>query len=137
MSAFVVVNPRSASGRTRRDWDNLSRSLAASFPSFEFAFTQRRGDAPKLVRDALSVGHHEIIAVGGDGTINEAVNGFFDSAGPRSPDAVLGFITSGTGGDFRRSFDIEAGLAEGLSRLVSAKVRRVDVGRVACLGRGG
>lgn len=137
MSAFVVVNPRSASGRTRRDWSKLSRALSASFPSFEFAFTRRRGDAPKLVREALSDGHHEIIAIGGDGTINEAVNGFFDANGPTSPDAVFGFITSGTGGDFRKSFDIGAGLTEGLSRLVSAKVRRVDVGRVSCLGRGG
>lgn len=137
MSAFVVVNPRSASGRTRRSWSDLSRALSSSFPSFEFAFTRGRGDAPKLVREALCDGHHEIIAVGGDGTINEAVNGFFDANGPTSPDAVFGFITSGTGGDFRKSFDIEAGLAEGLARLVSAKVRRVDVGRVTCLGRGG
>jgi len=137
MSAFVVVNPRSASGRTKRDWQYISRALATSFPNFEFAFTRQRGDAPKLVREALSGGHQEIIAIGGDGTINEAVNGFFDAGGPTAPDAVFGFISSGTGGDFRKSFDIEAGLAEGLSRLVSSGIRRVDIGRVSCLGRGG
>jgi diacylglycerol kinase (ATP) len=137
MTAFVVVNPRSGNGRTRREWKAISRALEKSFPNFEHAFTKRRGDATTLVREALAEGHHEIIAIGGDGTINEAVNGFFDTHGPVSPDAVFGFITSGTGGDFRKSFGIAEGTQAGIARLISAKARPVDVGRVSCLGPGG
>ncbi len=137
MTAFVVVNPRSGNGRTWRDWNVISRALEASFPGFEFALTHGRGEATKLVRDALCEGHHEIIAVGGDGTINEAVNGFFGPNGPASPDAVFGFVTSGTGGDFRKTFGIDADVAAGLSRLLTARTRAVDVGRLSCVGPGG
>ena len=137
MTAFVVINPRSAGGRTRKEWTSISRALNEYFPHFEFAFTRRRGDATSLTRNALCEGHHEIIAIGGDGTINEAVNGFFDSTGHIAPDAVLGFVTSGTGGDFRRTFEIQAGAHAGLARLRSAKVRRIDVGRISCLGADG
>jgi diacylglycerol kinase family enzyme len=137
MTAFVVVNPRSGNGRTARDWSAISRALEASFPSFEFALTRGRGEATRLVRDALCEGHHEIIAVGGDGTINEAVNGFFGPNGPASSDAVFGFVTSGTGGDFRKTFGIDADIAAGLSRLLSARTRAIDVGRLSCVGPGG
>jgi len=137
MTAFVVINPRSDNGRTKREWTAISRALESAFPSFEFAFTRHRGEAPKLVREALCEGHHEIIAIGGDGTINEAVNGFFDPSGPVSPDAVFGFVTSGTGGDFRKTFGIGEDLAAGLLRLRSARTRSIDIGRVTCLGPGG
>src|SRR5258707_5650343 len=133
MTAFVVVNPRSGNGRTGRNWNAISRSLEASFPSFEFALTRVRGEATKLVHNALCEGHHEVIAVGGDGTINEAINGFFDAKGAIAPDAVFGYVTSGTGGDFRKTFNIEAGPEAAIERLKSASVRPIDIGRVSCL----
>lgn len=137
MTAFVVVNPRSANGRTAREWRAIERALRAAFPGMSSAFTSKRGDATALVRAALNEGHHEIIAIGGDGTINEAVNGFFDAKGPIAPDAVFGFVTSGTGGDFRKTFDIEAGIAQGIARLSHAAVRPIDIGRVSCLSARG
>jgi len=109
MSAFVVVNPRSANGRTGRDWRAIEAALGLAYPHMSVAFTRARREATQLVRNALREGHHEIIAIGGDGTINEAVNGFFDANGPVAPDAVLGCVTSGTGGDFRKTFGIAAG----------------------------
>ena len=137
MSAFVVVNPHSGNGRTGRDWKTIEPALASAFPRMSVAFTQARREATLLVRNALREGHHEIIAVGGDGTINEAVNGFFDASGPVSPDAVFGYVTSGTGGDFRKSFGVEAGAEAAIARLRNASVRAIDVGRLSCLSRSG
>jgi diacylglycerol kinase (ATP) len=133
MSAFVVVNPRSGNGRTAREWNTTERLLEAVYPNMSCAFTKSRGEATRLVRAALREGHHEIIALGGDGTINEAVNGFFDANGPVSPDAVFGFVTSGTGGDFRKTFGIEAGPEAGIARLRKATVKPIDIGRVSCV----
>jgi YegS/Rv2252/BmrU family lipid kinase len=133
MTAFVVVNPRSGNGRTGREWRAIERQLAHAFPHMSVAFTQKRGQASALVRHALAEGHHEIIAVGGDGTVNEAVNGFFDARGPVSPDAVFGFVMSGTGGDFRKTFGIGEGAAQGIERLKRASVKPIDIGRVSCL----
>jgi diacylglycerol kinase (ATP) len=117
MTGFAVVNPRSAGGRTRRDWPLIEAALRAAYPELEIAMTRKRGDATELVREALREGHSEIIAIGGDGTINEAVNGFFDEDGSIAPDAVFGFVTSGTGGDFRRSFDCDPGHVAAIARL--------------------
>lgn len=133
MTGFVVVNPRSGAGRTGRDWPNIERALRAAYPHMTLAITRKPGDATALVRDALNEGHHEIVAVGGDGTINEAVNGFFDSTGPLVPDAVFGFITSGTGGDFRKTFGLAPGYEAAVTHLTQATVRAIDVGRVSCL----
>jgi len=133
MTGFIVVNPRSAGGRTAREWPQIERALRAAYPHMRLAMTQARGDATSLVRHALSEGHHEIVAVGGDGTINEAVNGLFNADGPIVPDAVFGFITSGTGGDFRKTFGLGPGYAAAIARLRQAPVHRIDVGRLSCL----
>ena len=138
MSAFAVVNPRSGGGRTGREWPAIVRGLEDIYPDLRTALTTRRGEAASLVRAALLQGHREIIAVGGDGTINEAVNGLFDaSAGPIAPDAVFGFVTSGTGGDFRKCFGIAAGHAAAIARLKESTPRPVDIGRVTCVTAGG
>lgn len=133
MTGFVVVNPRSGAGRTKREWPNIERALRAAYPGMTLAVTQKPGDATTLVRHALNEGHHEIVAVGGDGTINEAVNGFFDSSGAIVPDAVFGFVTSGTGGDFRKTFGLASGYAAAIARLREAPVRAIDIGRLSCL----
>lgn len=137
MSAFVVANPKSGSGRTRREWKAIESALRAVYPSMSVTFTRKRGDATALVRQALREGHQEIVAVGGDGTINEAVNGMFDASGAVPADSVFAFVTSGTGGDFRKSFSIEAGPDAAITRLKRASVHAVDVGRVTCLTRTG
>jgi len=133
VTGFVVVNPRSAGGRTAREWPQIERALRAAYPHMQLAMTGARGDATALVRDALREGHHEIVAVGGDGTINEAVNGLFDADGPIMPEAVFGFITSGTDGDFRKTFGLAPGYVAAIARLRQAPVHRIDVGRLSCL----
>jgi len=75
--------------------------------------------------------------VGGDGTINEAINGFFDENGPLLPDAVFAFVTSGTGGDFRKSFGIAPGFQAAIARLKDAKPHAIDVGKLSCLSNSG
>lgn len=137
MSAFAVVNPRSGGGRTAREWPKIERALREIYPGLDCALTTKRGEASALVRTALEEGCAEIIAVGGDGTINEAVNGFFDANGPVSPDAVFTFVTSGTGGDFRKTFGIDAGSEAGVGALRNSSLRRIDIGRLSCVGLNG
>jgi len=137
MTAFVVVNPHSAGGRTARDWPGIERALRAIYPHMTAAFTRGRGEATALVRHALANGCPEIVVVGGDGTVNEAVNGFFDPDGTPAPEAVLGLVTSGTGGDFRKTFGIAPGHAAAIARLTAATIKPIDVGRLTCVSRRG
>ncbi len=137
MSAFVIVNPHSRSGKTRRDWRTLEPALASVYPYMSVAFTRRRGEATAHVAAALREGHSEIVAVGGDGTINEAVNGFFDADGSVWPDAVLAFVSSGTGGDFPRAFGKDESGVDAVAHLRQAHIRPIDIGRVRFLSRDG
>jgi hypothetical protein len=81
-STVVVVNPRSAGGKTERRWPQLRNIIHEAYGPFEERFTQAPGDGTKLARDALKAGAELVVALGGDGTINEVVNGFFDGTPP-------------------------------------------------------
>ncbi len=137
MSAFVIVNPRSGGGKTLREWRTLEKALSSVYPYMSVAFTRRRGEATALAASALREGHSEIVAVGGDGTVNETVNGFFDAEGAISPDAVLAFVSSGIGNDFRHAFDREPDGPATISHLKRGTVRPIDVGRLRFLSRDG
>jgi len=137
VTAFVIFNPNSASGRTGRDWREIEEALEAVFPLMSFFVTTAPTQAATMVRDALRDGHMEIVAVGGDGTINEALNGFFDHGYPVAPDAVFSFVNNGNESVLCRHFGILPGWRAGVAHLAQARIHKRDVGRVACLSMRG
>lgn len=126
--SYVLVNPNSCNGRTGKLWPELSAALEEKLGPFEQVFTSRPREATDLAREALGKGFEMIVSVGGDGTHNEVVNGFFDGNSPIRADGVLGIVTSGTGGDLRKSFGIEKGPDAALERLGGRETRPIDVG---------
>jgi diacylglycerol kinase family enzyme len=137
MTAFVIFNPNSAGGRTGHDWEAIEAALEKIFPLMSFFVTTAPAQAARLVRDALRDGHMEIIAVGGDGTINEALNGFFDRGAAVSPDAVFSFVHNGHDSPLCRQLGVLPGWHAGVDRLAHARIHRRDLGRVACLSAEG
>jgi diacylglycerol kinase (ATP) len=133
VTAFVIFNPNSATGHTGRDWREIEEALEKIFPLMTFFVTTAPSQAAHMVRDALRDGHLEIIAVGGDGTINEALNGFFERGLPISPDAVFSFIHNGNDSALCRRFAIAPGWRAGVAHLAHARIHKHDVGRVTCL----
>ena len=135
MKPFLVVNPRSANGATGRHFDSIAQAVRSSVGDCPHAFTERPMHAAEVTRDALVGGHDLVIAVGGDGTINEVVNGFFKAPllggapEPIHPGASLGIVPRGTGGDLRRTVGLDGDLGRSAARLKGEK-RRIDVGRV-------
>ncbi len=130
MKTFLVVNPHSAGGHTGKRWAEISGQVTRAIGDFGFGFTERAMDAVRLTRDALRDGYECIAAVGGDGTVNEVVNGFFSEGKAINPNAALGLIPRGTGGDFRRAFGWELDLDSALARLRTDKTEPFDVGFV-------
>jgi len=133
----VVVNPSSQGGKLGKRWPELAELIGRAFP-FDAVMTKAPGDATRLAREALRAGAERVIAVGGDGTINEVVNGFFDDdARPVAPEASLGLVPYGTGGDFRRTMNIPIATVDA-ARLIATGVRRkIDVGRLDLTARDG
>jgi diacylglycerol kinase (ATP) len=133
---FVIVNPRSAAGRTGRHFDQIARAVRGAIGDFECAFTQSPGDGSRLAREAVAAGGELVIAVGGDGTASEVVDGL-TLAMPRDPDALFGFIPRGTGGDLRRTLGLPQELDAAARALASRREVRCDLGRIEFVGRDG
>lgn len=129
-NAAIIVNPNAGRGKAKTPWPRLQAMLREALGPLDILETGAPGDAERLTRAALQAGAERIIAIGGDGTLNETVNGFFldDQATPANPNASLSFLMSGTGGDFARSFDLPDAEEERINRLAAAPVRKIDVG---------
>jgi YegS/Rv2252/BmrU family lipid kinase len=134
---FLVVNPMSANGRTGKQFPEIAAAVRSKAGEFDHAFTTRIGDGETLAREALKKGYTRVVAVGGDGTANEVVNGFFEGGKPVRPDAVFALIPRGTGGDLRKTFGWTNKVDEAASRLNVAKNGAVDVGRITFMGHDG
>jgi diacylglycerol kinase family enzyme len=126
MRAFVVVNPAAGGGRTARLWPSLREGLRRVGLEFEAAETSGPGSATELTRRAVADGWPLVVAVGGDGTVNEVANGLMAPGG--RPTGVLGAIMSGRGRDACRNLGIAADHAVAMRRLVHGEDVLVDVG---------
>lgn len=126
----VIVNPHSQGGRLGKRWAELADTIGRAFP-FDEAITQSAGDATRLAREALKAGAERVVAIGGDGTVNEVVNGFFDDQGePVKPDASFALIPFGTGGDFRRTMNIPRETVDAAAVIKANHRRKIDVGKL-------
>ena len=133
----AIVNPRAAGGKAEKRLPEVSRCLGERLGSVEVFKTESSGHASRLARDALKAGADLIIAVGGDGTANEVVNGFFDNSQAVRPDACLGFIPFGTGGDLQRTLEIPSDVERAVDILAAAAQAPIDVGKAAFAGHDG
>jgi YegS/Rv2252/BmrU family lipid kinase len=128
--AFFVVNPAAANGRIKNEWASILETARAEYsPTIDFALTGGPGDGAPLAMRALKEGYDVVVSVGGDGTLNEVVNGFFEDDRPVNPSASLGVISLGTGGDFIRTLGISRDLHAYLETLKRANARAVDTVR--------
>jgi YegS/Rv2252/BmrU family lipid kinase len=132
----VVVNPHSQGGKLGKRWPELADTLARVFP-FDDVQTTGPGDATRIAREALKSGAERVVAIGGDGTINEVVNGFFENGEPIAPDASFALIPFGTGGDFRRTAEIPLELADAAAVIAANKRKQIDVGKLELTQRDG
>ncbi len=119
---LFVVNPVA----TARSWPRLARYLNGMGLEFDVAFTTGPGAAVDLACDALGNGRTTIVAVCGDSTVNEVVNGFFVGGEPLNHRARLGIVPLGSGNDLSRSLGLPKGEAA-LTRLLGSP-RSLDVG---------
>jgi YegS/Rv2252/BmrU family lipid kinase len=127
--ALVVVNPAAGGGRSRREWPQLRDALARAGLDFDWVETGASGDGIRLARDGARSGHTLVVAVGGDGTVNEVVNGVTGDDG--LPRATTGAVLTGRGRDACRNFGVPTRLAAATAALVSGRDAVFDLGRLA------
>ena len=134
----VIVNPAAHKGGAARQWPKLEAELTRRLGAFEPAFTQAPHHATELARQALSDGARRLIAVGGDGTVNETLNGMLDSAGRLvAADSVLCPVPAGTANELCRALGHLNDPALAFDAAASDATWPIDLMRVHCQGLDG
>lgn len=133
MRPFYIVNPTSGQGRGRARWE----AAAPGLPEGETAFTERRGHGAELARRALARGCDVVVAVGGDGTLGEAADGFLSVPAERRAGACLASLPAGSGCDFARHFGLTADASLLAARMEAGKPRLLDAGKIELAGANG
>jgi len=132
--ARLIVNPIAGAGRTAKKWPQIKRLLKSIGLRFEQDLTEAPGHAIELAKAAAKKGYKLVVSVGGDGTINEVVNGLYAAGSMK--DIVLGIISTGTGGDYIRTVGISNHHREACQCLMHPRKLTVDLGIVEYASNG-
>jgi YegS/Rv2252/BmrU family lipid kinase len=125
MKYIFIMNPHAGRRKkTEKLLDLIDSSMSNSPYTYEFAYTMEAGDATRIAQKAVAEGFNVIVAVGGDGTVNEVASGLINSEG------ILGIIPRGSGNGVARSLHIPVTTNESLSFLLNPKMTTIDVGMI-------
>jgi diacylglycerol kinase (ATP) len=120
---FVIANPAAGKGRVAAALSSLEAAMRAAGVRHHIAHTERAGHATELAARAAGEGWQSVVAVGGDGTMGEVLNGIVGTG------ATLGLVPLGTGNDLARTFGIPLNVPGAIDVLLNGRVERIDLGR--------
>ena len=130
MFYYFIINPSSSSGKHKTLWREIKEQLEKEEINYKIAATKKTGDAKRLAREAsLQVSETNpctIVAIGGDGTVNEVVNGLI-----LSPFLSFGYIPTGSGNDLARGLGLSKEPLEALAFILHPKEKKaVRIGKI-------
>lgn len=132
--ARVIVNPRAGAGSTAKKWPQIMDLMKSMGLAFEHDLTEAPGHAMEVAKLAAKKGYEMVVSVGGDGTLNEIVNGLYDAGSLEN--VLLGIIGTGTGTDYIRTVGVPRNYKEACQCLMNRKKMLVDLGIVEYVDSG-
>jgi diacylglycerol kinase (ATP) len=127
----LIVNPTAGRGMAGRQVPEIQKLLGDAAAGWTWRFTEKSGDATVLARAAVDAGARLVVAVGGDGTLHEVMNGVLGSG------ATVGLIPYGTGNDFARAIGLHGSLETACRTLTAGTAKNIDIGVIEGEGTGG
>ena len=128
---LAIINPHAGSDRGLRHWDRIERLLMEEGVEVAPVFTGYRMHAAEICKNAVEDGWRRILAVGGDGTLNEVVNGLFSQSGVSPREVTVGLFQVGTGNDWARTMEYPSSYGEMARCLARGQTFLQDVGVVS------
>ncbi len=123
VKCLFIVNPTAGNGQAGRQWPNIEAMIKERFDDYEILMTQGQGDATRIASEGVTRGFDTIVSCGGDGTLNEVINGVVGS------DVGVALIPLGTGSDFGKTIGIR-NVEGSLSALKKNNKERIDIASV-------
>jgi diacylglycerol kinase family enzyme len=126
------MNPGSKGGKSKKRFELIFNLLKDAGINYDYKITTCLNDAYTGSQLANKNKYDVIVAVGGDGTINKVINGFFDASGKRISTAVLGIIYTGTSPDFCKSYGIPLKIKDSVESLLRGNTLKITIGKISC-----
>ncbi len=127
---FLVVNPVAGNGKGKKHWPSIQALLKKKDISYDFALTEYEGHASKLVKEAVLKGYTQLAAVGGDGTVNELINGLCEQEQVPSTELTVAIIPIGTGNDWIKTHQIPKNYKKAIALMSRCNTKAHDIGKV-------
>ena len=127
---FVVVNPTSGNGASKKKWPAIYTELKHQNFEFEFVFTEYEKHSITLVQNAIKQGYTKLICVGGDGTIHNFVNAVLKLKPKNILEIKIGIIPIGTGNDWVKTYNISKNYKEAINIIKAEKTIQQDIGKL-------
>ncbi len=127
---LMIVNPNAGVKKGSKDWPKILEILNREGVAFDFRLTESRGHAIHIASEGVANGYRNLCVVGGDGTLNEVLNGIMNCSGINPADITLGMIPVGTGNDWCRMFSIPFDYLKAIHILERKKTFMQDAGKV-------
>lgn len=125
-----IVNPQAGSGRAGCKWPLIQSLAEKRLGAFETMWTTRPGDASLFARKAAGRGACLVVCVGGDGTLNEVINGLMCSGDSIREKVSVGYIPFGTGLDFIKTVPVPKKIEDAIEVIRKKKTHRIDIGKI-------
>ncbi len=132
----IIINPKSGKKAFRRQRYYLFKTLRAKKTVFSFKVTKYAGHAIELAREYVEQGVQDILILGGDGTVSEAVNGIMSAQGVDTSKVRVGIIPRGTGNDWGRYWGLSKNHKQSIAAYLNGKAVPIDIGRVEVIRNG-
>lgn len=124
---LAIINPASNGGKTSEKWPGFYNYFNNSNLEIKEVYTEYRGHAVELAKYAVLKGYKYIMAVGGDGTVNEIINGLIEKDKLLNPDLRLIIFSQGTGSDLIRTLNISSQVEDLFKTIKRDKSRKIDI----------
>ncbi len=134
---LAVVNPNAGVRKCEKDWPRIAKALEKNNIDFQAVFTSQRGHAIDITKEYIDKGFRKIISVGGDGTLNEVVNGVFRQKHVSTTEIAIAVISVGTGNDWVRTYHIPGDYDKSAALIAKEDTFIQDAGMVSFMGDGG
>jgi len=127
---YLILNPMAGGGKAEKKFPQIAELLTKKGISFKTFKTSVAGDGEKVMITALKAGYRKILVCGGDGTLNEIVNGVMNQDLVPTQEITIGLIPVGTGNDWGRTWNLSRNIKTSISILQNGKTAIQDVGLV-------
>jgi len=125
---FLVCNPIARGGKMKNRWEEVKKALSKYEVPYDFSFTEANNHAIEITVQKIREGYRKFVVIGGDGTINEVVNGFFIQKTVDPKELTFALIPLGTANDWARSYKIPGNVDQAVQIIKNAKKLQQDVG---------